>query len=125
METLVRFVQAFLTVSLLITLAALSTDTGGGDYFFTLIWLVTMGTVAPYLIAGALMRRLGARWARAVGAATVTFGIIDTTVRTQAFFFPTDRSNGAMALWLPIYALGLIPFFALLAHTIIGVATRK
>ena len=125
MDTVVRFIQSFLTLSLGITLVKLSGDRGGGNYFFTLIWLVMMGAAAPYLIALAAMRRTQLLWGLSIGWATVLFGITDAAVRTQAFFFPTGNSGGSMALWLPILAVGLIPLFAVILHTIIGVVTRN
>ncbi len=109
MDTTVRFLQAFLTLSFGITLVKLSGDSGGGDYFFTLLWLVLVATAAPYLLAMATMRRVGERWGLAIGIATLIFGFADAAVRMQAFFFPTDRSGGGMAFWLPIYSLGIIP----------------
>jgi|CXWL01.1.fsa_nt_gi hypothetical protein len=124
-EAAVRFIQAFLTLSVGITLVKLSGDSGGGDYFFTLVWLVLMGAAAPYLVAMSTMRRVGERWRLAIGLATILFGAVDAAARTQAFFFPTDRIGGGMALWLPIYAVGLIPLFAVILHTAIGVFTRE
>jgi hypothetical protein len=117
MQTTVGFVQAFLTLSLVITLARLSTDTGGGDYFFTLIAVVVAGSAAPYFLALKAMARLKPRRAWATGVATTIFGVLDTSVRTQAFFFPTERSGGGMALWLPLYAILLIPLLSVIVHT--------
>jgi hypothetical protein len=124
-DTATRFVQAFLTLTLVITLAKLSVDTGGGDYFFTLIWLVLVATAAPYWLALTLMRRVGTGWRDAIGAAAIAFGIIDAGVRTQAFFFPTERSGGAMAVWLPIYSLAIIPAVTVIARTFLNVFGRK
>ncbi len=125
MTTALGFVQAFLTLSFTITLVKLSGDSGGGNYFFTLLWLVLMGTAGPYLLAMALMRRVTPPWATAIGIGAAVFGAIDVAIRMQAFFFPTERSGGGMALWLPIYSLGLIPLFAIIAHTMLGVAARN
>jgi len=125
MDTVVRFVQAVLTLSVGITLAKLSGDRGGGNYLFTLIAMVLLGAAAPYLIAMATMRRVAEPWGLAIGLATILFGVADNAVRTQAFFFPTERSGGGMALWLPIYSLGLIPLFAVILHTAIGVIARE
>jgi hypothetical protein len=119
-HTTIGFVQGFLTLSLLITLAKLSTDSGGGDYFFTLMGFVIAATLAPYAAAMAVMRRVAPRLARAVGFATILYGTLDGAVRTQAFFFPTDRSGGAMAVWLPVYALALIPLFTSIVYTASG-----
>ena len=63
MDLPLRFVQAFLTLSVGVTIARLTTDTGGGDYFFTLIFLVVMGAAAPYWLAMKVMRRTPPRWA--------------------------------------------------------------
>ncbi len=125
MTTALGFIQAFLTLSVGITAAKLSTDSGGGDYFFTLIGLVMFGSAAPYLLATASMRRVGDTWAQAIGVATMMFGAVDVSVRMQAFFFPTERSGGGMALWLPISAIALIPLFAVILHTALGVFTRE
>lgn len=125
METATRFAQAFLLLSVGTTLARLSTDTGGGDYFFTLIWLVLVGTVAPYLTGFAAARRVSAKWGLAIVTATAIYGAMDASVRMQAFFFPTERSGGGMALWLPISAVGLIPLFGVIAHLVIGAAARE
>jgi hypothetical protein len=123
-NTLVGFIQAFLTLSVAITLGRLSTDTGGGDYFFTLVALVLAGAAAPYLIALAVIRRLRPLAARSAGMATLVFGIADALVRTQAFFFPSERSGGSMALWLPVYGLCLIPVMAVIVHTFVTVFQR-
>ncbi len=125
MARVANFVQAFQLLSAGITLAKLSVDTGGGDYFFTLVGLVLMGTVLPYLLAFAAMRRLPPRWGLAVGIAAALFGAVDVSVRMQAFFFPTDRINGGMALWLPLSALVMIPCGAVLAHVTIGALSRE
>jgi len=74
MDTVVRFVQAVLTLSVGITLAKLSGDRGGGNYLFTLIAMVLLGAAAPYLIAMATMRRVAEPWGLAIGLATILFG---------------------------------------------------
>ncbi len=122
--TIAGFCQAFLLLSTLITAAKLSTDTGGGDYFFTLLGAVVLGGAAPYLVALSVMRQLRSPWAAAVGVATILFGLVDAGVRTQAFFFPTDTSDGGMALWLPIWSVALIPLATVLVHTVLGVYSR-
>ncbi|MEQ1759729.1 MAG: hypothetical protein ABL986_15540 [Vicinamibacterales bacterium] len=121
MDLPLRFVQAFLTLSVGVTIARLTTDTGGGDYFFTLIFLVVMGAAAPYWLAMKVARRTPPRWAASIAWAALAFGAIDCAVRVQAFYFPTEASGGGMALWLPIYAIGLIPLFALIAWVVVGV----
>lgn len=114
--TAVRFAHGFGFLSLLVTLIALGDDRGGGDYLFTLMALVLWGAAGPYLLALAAVRRLRPAWSHAVAIGTALFGVIDVPVRMQAFYFPTDRSGGAMALWLPVSSLVLIPLFAALAH---------
>lgn len=125
MNAAIRFVQGFLTLSLLITLAKLSTDSGGGDYFFTLLGLVLAATLLPYAAAMTVMRRATHRLGLAVGLATIMFGMLDSAVRIQAFFFPTDRSGGAMALWLPVYSLALIPLLTSVVYATLGALNRE
>jgi hypothetical protein len=123
-NTLVGFIEAFLTLSVAITLGRLSTDTGGGDYFFTLVALVLAGAAAPYFVALAAIRRLPPQAAKSTAIATVAFGVCDALVRTQAFFFPTERSGGGMALWLPVYGLCVIPLVTVIVHTFAMVVQR-
>src|SRR5688572_20768401 len=111
-----RFAQAFMGLSVAITAAELARETAS-DYLFTLIALILLGAAAPYLAGMTAMKRLSARWSRAIGIALCLFGAVDVTWRMQAFFFPTGGSDGAMALWLPIGGMGAIPLTAVIAHT--------
>jgi hypothetical protein len=115
------FIEGFAALSLVVTLSRLSTDTGGGDYFFTLLGVVLLGSVLPYLVALAVMSRLQPAWSAAVGLAAVVFGALDGVMRVQAFFFPTERSGGGMALWLPLSSFVIIPALAGILRTMAGV----
>ena len=86
--------------------------------------LVLWGAALPYLLALAAARRLSPSWGTAVSAATAFFGAVDVAVRMQAFFFPSERSGGAMGLWLPLSAVVAIPALAVLLHTAVGVFAR-
>ena len=112
-------------LSLGLTAGALLNERGGGRWMFTLIGLVLFGAAAPYLAAGAAVRRLPARWAVAVGVAVCVFGVADAAMRTQAFYFPESDSDGAMALWLPIASLAAIPLTALICHPLIRFFSRS
>ncbi len=123
-QTLRRFIEALFVLSLGVTVVKLSGDRGGGDAFFTLLALVLCGTIAPYWLGLRAMSRWPG-WAVAIGVGTTLFGAVDVAIRMQAFYFPTIRSDGAMALWLPLASLGLIPGAAVIAHTIVGAFTRE
>ena len=120
MDTLLRFLRMLLVLSLAITLIQLAQDRGGGNMFFTLLGLVLALNVAPYLGSIAAMKRLPVRWGLAVGVAACLFGVADVGVRMQAFNFPTENSDGRMALWLPIYAVAAIPLLTLLCYPVIA-----
>jgi hypothetical protein len=124
MDTLLRFIRMLLALSLAITLIQLAQDRGGGDMFFTLLGLVLALNVAPYLGSIAAMKRLPVRWGLAVGVAACLFGLADVGIRMQAFNFPTETSDGRMALWLPIYAVAAIPLLALICYAGIAVFSR-
>jgi len=115
------FVEAFAGLSLLVTLSRLLTDTGGGDYFFTLLGAVLLGSILPYLVALGVMYRVQPSWGVAVGLAAVGFGVLDAVVRVQAFYFPTEASGGGMALWLPLSSLVIIPVLAAIVRTMAAV----
>ena len=119
-ETSKRFAQAFLGLSLLVTLAELGRERAN-DYLFTLIGLILFGTAAPYLASFAVMKRVPARWAGAIGIAVALFGAVDVPWRMQAFFFPTDTSYGSMAIWLPLSSVWAVPLVAVIAHTFLTV----
>lgn len=126
-DTYLRFAQALLSLSLVITAIRLSTESGG-EYLFTLIALVLWATALPYLVALSAIRRMGDRWALAVGVATCTFGAVDVAVRMRAFYFASATFDGGMAFWLPIYGALGIPALAVITHTFLtafGVAPRK
>ena len=61
------------------------------------------------------------RVAVAIGIGACVFGAIDVAVRFQAFFFPTGSLNAGLALRLPLYAVGAIPLFSLVARTLLNV----
>lgn len=123
MATLYRFTQAFMALSAGITAMNIVQAGGGGRFLLTLIAAVMVASVAPYLGALAAMRRLPLRWGLAVGIAACVFGAVDVAVRTQAFNFPTERSDGSMALWLPIYSLVAIPVMAVLSYAAVTAVT--
>ena len=119
-----RAVKAVMWINVAITAAELSRESAG-QYLFTMIAFVLAITAAPYLAAAAVMRRVGTGWARAIGSAACTFGLIDAAVRIPAFFFPSGALNRGLALWLPIYALAAIPLFSALIKTFMDVLGRK
>ena len=124
-QTSVRFAQAFMGLSLAITLAKLSTDRGGGQFLLTLIGFVILSTLAPYWLSQMAMRRLTPRWAAAVGIALVVFGSTDVALRMRGFFFPSETLDGRLAFWLPIYSLAAIPLTAHIAHTFLTALAGK
>jgi hypothetical protein len=119
------YVEAFGALSVVITLTKLAGDRGGGDYFFTLFGLVMAGTVAPYWCALGAMKRASGEWRSAIGLAAALFGAVDVAVRLQAFFFPTERSNGAMALWLPLAAVVVVPTMSVLFYRLRSPLNRR
>jgi hypothetical protein len=116
---LTRLAQALMLLSLLVTAAKLSTERAG-DYLFTMIGLVLLGTAAPYLMALAVARRTRERWALAITIAVCVLGVVDVAWRVQAFFFPTDTSHASMGLWLPLSSVWAIPLAAVIAHTFLN-----
>lgn len=116
METAIRFAQACMWLSGLITASALVNERGGGQYMFTLMALVLLGAVLPYYAALGAARRLSGRWGTAIASAACAFGALDVLVRMQAFYFPTDRSAGGMALWLPLSSLLVLPILSVLFY---------
>jgi hypothetical protein len=107
-----RFVEAFGLLSLVLTGAALLNDRGGGDYFFSLLGLVLLTTIAPYAVVLRVLARPTSPWVLALGRAAIAFGVTDVCVRTPALLFPDDGLNGAVVLWLPLVALVGIPLLA-------------
>lgn len=120
MNTGIRIVTAVMWANVAVTAAELSRERAG-DYMFTMIGLVLILTAAPYLASRAVMRRVGAGWALAIGIGACVFGAIDVAVRFQAFFFPTGSLNAGLALRLPFYAVGAIPLFSVIARTLLNV----
>ena len=118
-----RAVKAVMWINVAITAAELSRETAG-QYLFTMIAFVLAITAAPYLASAAVMRRVGAGWARAIGSAACVFGLIDATIRVPAFFFPSGALNRELGIWLPIYAMLAIPFLSVLAKTFMNVLGR-
>ena len=113
MRTLIR---SLMLASVGITFGQLARETAN-EYFFTLVGLILFAAALPYLLALKAMQRTPPRWSRAIGIVTCLWGIVEGIWRVQAFYFPTPASNRSMAFWLPIYAVGAIPFFTVIAHT--------
>ena len=107
-----RFVEAFGLLSLVLTITALLNDRGGGDYFFSLLGLVLLATIAPYAVVLRVMARPVSPWTVALGRAAIVFGITDVCLRTPALLFPDEGLNGAVVVWLPLVALVGIPLLA-------------
>ena len=113
-----------MALSVVITVVQILQDGGGGRFLFTLVAAVLAGCIAPYVGVRAAMHRLPARWALAVGVAGLVYGAVDVAVRTQAFNFPTERSDGAMALWLPLYSVAAIPVVTVLGYAAVTALYR-
>jgi hypothetical protein len=124
MDILLRYIRMLMVLSLAITGLQLVQDRGGGQWFFTLLGLVVALNLAPYLGAIAVMRRVPPRWAQAVGTSTCLFGLADVAVRMQAFNFPTENSDGRMALWLPLSALAAIPLLTVVCYAGVAAFSR-
>ena len=124
MEALQRFIQAFLILAVGLTATAVVTQGGGGRFALTLAALVLLLAAVPYLAAKAVMRRFPERWAMAVGIATCLFGVSDVFFRMRAFFFPVSPLDGAMAIWIPLYSLAVIPGLAVGAYACIAASRR-
>ena len=124
MEALQRFIHAFLGLGVGLTAVRLATDRGGGRFAFTLSALLLVVAAAPYLVAMAAMRRVPPRWALAVALATCLFGAADAALRMKAFYFATSTADGAMAIWLPLYSLAVIPGLAIVAYACIAIVDR-
>lgn len=120
-----RFVEAFGLVSLLLTLAELLNDRGGGDYFFSLVGLVLLITIAPYVVVVRLLSRPSSSRTAPVGQAATAFGLFDVCVRTPALLFPDERLNGTAVLWLPVLALIAIPALAAVLRLIPRIIPTK
>ena len=120
MTALRRLAIALMWLSVIVTAVKLSGETTG-DWLFTLIGLILLGTAAPYLISLAVMRRVPARWGLALGSAVCVLGGVDVAWRLQAFFYPTESSNAAMGFWLPVSSVWAIPCATVIAHTCLKV----
>lgn len=119
MEALQRFVRMFMGLSVGMTAVAIVTGGGSARFLLTLIALILVAAAAPYLLALAAMRRLPPRWGLAVAIATCLFGIADAAYRMQAFYFPNSPADGAMAIYMPLYSLAVIPVLALVSYPLI------
>lgn len=118
MDTLLRFIQAFMAMNLGMTAVELATERSG-RFLFTFIALVLALTAAPYVASMAGMRRLPERWALALGSAAVVFGAADAALRMQALYFPRTSTDPAMAVWISIASIAIIPVFAVIAYPIV------
>ena len=115
MDTLKRFIQAFMAMNLGMTAVELATERGG-RFLFTFVALVLALTAAPYVASMAGMRRLSEPRALALGIAAVVFGAADAALRMQALYFPSTSTDPAMAVWLSLSSVAVIPALAVLAY---------
>jgi hypothetical protein len=123
MDALTRFIQAFMAMNLGMTAVELASERGG-RFLFTFVVFVLALTAAPYLAAMAGMRRLPARWAIALGIAAALFGAADAALRMQALYFPRTSTDPAMAVWLPITSVVVIPVLAAVAYPFVRLSHR-
>ena len=123
MDTLKRFIQAFMAMNVGMTAVELATERGG-RFLFTFIALVLALTAAPYVAAMAGMRRLPERWALALGIAAMLFGAADAALRMQALYFPRTSTDPATAVWLSLSSFAVIPALVVVAYPFVRLSHR-